>query len=408
MLKHTKLALAIFALSLLIIFSFWNFNLDLSAKAQNSLSTETKELLSSLHEPLVITSYSQDTEFNTKLNRLAMQYKAELPNLRFEISRLLKDELHMPNPKITDSNISVLYDGKVEHSKFSTAEINEQHLSALINRAINKQQHWLAFSSGHDEANIYASDDLGLSNFNQDLQTQGFKTITLDLAKEQMIPKNVSLLIIANPSTDFLNLEKSLITNYIKQGGKVLWLAEPASATSALIQELFGIKVGKLALEDPKSTRLGSPHPAIKIMQDHPNHPINAELRTYNILPWSAELNIDNLADQWQAQSFLALNNKTIGLSLESTIASAQRIAIIADGGFMLNKYYRNPGNAKVLAATINWLLAQNIIFTNQSTIADLSYKVSEYQFYFYATLLTIILPLLFLAIPRVKMLAGR
>ena len=89
----------------------------------------------------------------------------------------------------------------------------------------------------------------------------------LDLLIKGSIPEDASLLVIASPQKDILESEVEIITKYINNGGKILWLNDPTGTNLNLsnfqkILDLFGAKFdeGIILEQDANKMALSAPN----------------------------------------------------------------------------------------------------------------------------------------------------
>jgi len=428
MLKKTALSGAIL---ILMVLSFTklasNYYWDITQNKINTLTRESAALVSSLEEPLVIQVYSPNIEILNSAAAILAPYKKE--------SRLVSIELHegLINPELvstlkisSDHNVVVSYKQHQRSLAINLTDFNEQQMSTLIQRVVNNTSHWLVFLTGHQEAETTDASPLGLSNFASLCAEQGMHIAHLNLAQQQSIPDNTSTLIIVNPQHDLLALEKSLIHRYLAHGGNLLWFTEPDSNVKSFIQEEFGIKLSKGVVIDPQSTKLGSPHPALKIILNHNENPITKDLKTAILLPWSGDLDISRRTNNWQPEVFLSTNEHTwtyagqstqdldlmaknkekagplnIGVALTRTINSKQqRSMVIADSTFISNKYIALYANSQLANNIVSWVPNDPQHFAFSPTPArDLHYQPGNFDIFLFRYGFTIILPLLLIGV---------
>lgn len=90
---------------------------------------------------------------------------------------------------------------------------------------------------------------------------------TLDLLVTGKIPDDTSLIIIGSPTKDFMDQEVEILTNYINQGGKILWMNDPVLSEEKFpnmqkILDLFGASFqdGIILEQDETKMALQSPN----------------------------------------------------------------------------------------------------------------------------------------------------
>lgn len=85
------------------------------------------------------------------------------------------------------------------------------------------------FTSGHGELDLQNfTSAQGISRLQDELKSRNIKVSTLNLASQNKVPENASLLIIPGPKTRFLPQEQELLKTYLRRSsGRLLVLLEP-------------------------------------------------------------------------------------------------------------------------------------------------------------------------------------
>jgi ABC-type uncharacterized transport system involved in gliding motility auxiliary subunit len=114
---------------------------------------------------------------------------------------------------------------------FTEAPLTQEQLTNAIVR-VNQPKRYVYFLTGHGEYAIDSKDDQGLSTLVRLLDSNNFESRSLMLAVAKEIPLDCSVLIIAGPKTDLTKAENDTIENYLKKGGRVLFLIENVIVTT--------------------------------------------------------------------------------------------------------------------------------------------------------------------------------
>ena len=122
--------------------------------------------------------------------------------------------------KVIDANEMYTYDSMT----YETIDITEQKLTnAILDVTIAKKPQ-VYFLTGHGEYGISSSSYM--YRLAQSITNEVNDVNTLDLLLSDM-PETCDVLVIANPTKDFSELEAEKIQNYINNGGKIVWLQDP-------------------------------------------------------------------------------------------------------------------------------------------------------------------------------------
>lgn len=137
-----------------------------------------------------------------------------------------------------------LYNDNMKHP-------SETEITAAIKRFVVKSPQ-IGFLTGHGERRINRSRDTDYSgwvnnkSFRHSLLNQGLDGRALDLTKIDNIPKEISLIIIADPKKPFTEKDNKILGEYIARGGNMIIAGEPKrrDILNPFIEQ-FGVKMGK-------------------------------------------------------------------------------------------------------------------------------------------------------------------
>lgn len=405
------------------------YSWDITQNNANTLTKSSQQLIDSLDEMVTITVYSPEMEMLNTCDAVLTMFKKYSPKIQASLQQTILEPRQAAQYKVTTENVLMLKYKDVQQAvDIRLNEVSEQQISSLLQQVINYANNWLVFLSGHQEADPLDKGEFGLSGFANIFAQQGMHIATLNLAQTQAIPHNTALLVVANPQQDFLPIEKSLLHQYLCNGGKLLWFTEPDSPITAMLAEEFGLKPSKGVAIDPESLRLGSPHPALKILTQYPEHAINKDLTTATIFPWSAHLKVLYQANDWEQTAFLTTSAQTwtyngpaakdlellskykenigplnLGFALsrqKQDQQQEQRALVIGDSSFMINKYLNFYANAQLATNIVKWTQqdAQVLIF-NTPPLKDLSYYPSKLDQFMYKYVFTLVMPLILIGV---------
>lgn len=234
----TMLILILLAVFIIVNIVFANLDIapiDFTKEQLYSLSDESKEQIKNVEQN--VTMYFFGYEENETAVILAKQYEdindkitvqlintSERPDLAAQYGVTTNAQLvavqSSQRYKIIDASDMYTFDS----TTYQTIDITEQKLTnAILDVTIAKKPQ-IYFLTGHGE---YGIDDSGeaamLATY---IENDVNDVNTLDLLSVDM-PETCDILIIANPTSDFTDLETEKIQNYINAGGKIIWLQDP-------------------------------------------------------------------------------------------------------------------------------------------------------------------------------------
>lgn len=242
-LKQTSLTIALVAiiLCMFIVINavFQNIDiqpLDFTQQKMFSLSDESKEQVKKVEQNVTVYFFGYTDESSAVV--LGKQYHnvnekidvqvvnaSERPDLAAEYGITGSDQLvavaSSQRYKAIAPNEMYTYD----QTSAETIDITEQKLTNAILDVTIISKPKVYFLKGHGEYGVASAQDfyytLGQYIVNDVNDVDG-----LDLLSSE-IPETCDVLVIANPTKDFTDVEKSKIDTYINNGGKIIWLQDP-------------------------------------------------------------------------------------------------------------------------------------------------------------------------------------
>lgn len=341
---------------------------------RHTLSKTTQSILTQCKHPVELTLYSQNIDTHHQIKILIEHYQLFNSNIQFHW------EPHAFNEENGSFQALVVqYGDQQKIINLDIVNLDENQLTSALFKLHRKSNQWVVFLQGHDEPSPFASSNRDYQLFRLALENQGLKVQQLNLHTTPFIPENTQVLIIAAPKSTLMPKEEELIANFIANGKDVLWLIDPHSPAMPLLNNLFEISPLPGTIVDLHGQHLGTPHPAITIIDQYPLLPFQAP-QTLSAFPWSVALS-QYKHHTWQSQPLLItheltwthigdLNGKIafdpekevagpllLGLSLTRTIANQQqRVVIIGNSRFLSNGAIENYGNLAFGLGLLNWL----------------------------------------------------
>ena len=240
--KDTVLTLALvlilIAVFLLINLVFINLDLtpiDFTAEKLYTLSDESKEQVANIEQNVTLHFFGYDEEdtavtlakqYNDTNDKITIQLinTSERPDLAAQYGVGTDSQLvavqSSQRYKIIDSSEMYTFDS----STYQTIDITEQKLTNAILDVTIAQKPQIYFLTGHGEYGIDSS--LPMEQLKVYIENDVNDVNSLDLLTSDM-PETCDVLVIANPTSDFTDLETEKIQNYINTGGNIMWLQDP-------------------------------------------------------------------------------------------------------------------------------------------------------------------------------------
>ena len=408
-----------------------NNQFDWTGNARHTLSDSTLKTLQSLPSDITLDVYvSPDYQYRTAVIDLIDRYQRHADTLSVQvIDPAFSPDLVRQHNIQQQGEIIVSRGDQVQH----VLDLSEQSLTNALISVSRQRQQWLVFIEGHGERSLFEQNNFSLNTWRQQLESKGFKLHAQNLVQTPELPDNTAAVVIASPTSDWLPGEVAIISDFVDQGGNLLWLADPeqTSSLSALAEQL-GIEFVTGTVLDPTSLRLGLEDPRFVLISDYANHPIgkataNVSLMADAVAIEQTELHPDSdwhytnlLNSQTSAwaesnafdetdidiQDFNAGADVAGPLSLGMILTrprsgsdTEQRIAVIGDSDFVSNAYIGNAANLDLAMAMANWLAADDeLIEIPVKTSIGTQLELSRSQSMIIGFGFLLVIPLLLLA----------
>lgn len=367
---------------------------DWTARGRASLSEESRAVLGKLDGPVEVISYaSPQSGLRQTVAAFVARYGALKPDLRLRFIDPAQDPAAMRELGITvDGALIVHFNGREQRLD----ELSERSLSNALERLARGGERIVAFVTGDGErqADGHANADLGM--FIGQLESRGLRAVPLNFAQVQAVPQHTDLLVLASPSVPLPPGAVNALTNYLADGGNLLWLTEPDNADLGLrpLATALGVQVLPGVLVDGGGSALGLKDPRMIALGDYPAHEITSGFRMTTLFPQAAALAqvsgtawatvpfLRSGAQSWtEFQPITNDGSSTIrhdadagelkgpldfGFALSrlspSPAKSVQRAVVIGDGDFLSNTFLGNGGNRALGERIFDWLLGDDAL----------------------------------------------
>jgi len=407
----------------------YSFSVDLTANQRNSLSQPTQRLLQSLERPVKVTAFiSPVNEMKQALDTLFQRYRDMQPLVEYESINpdLVPDLLRQFNIQ-RDGEVVIEVDGRSENLN----QVTESAITNAIARLMRQGDRWLVFLEGHGERDPYGQANHDVQLFAARLSQKGFHIETTNLMQTTGIPNNTDVLVIADSATELLPGELDMISDYVRQGGNLLWLADvhPQNPLDRLTEELE-LEFLPGVIVDPSTQLLGLSRVDFALVADYPRHAITTAIDSLSLFPRAKAMQfVAAEQSDWEAVPLLVTQPRSwnesgelkgeisqgdqadesagphnIGYSLTRSLQQengelkTQRIVVSGDADFLSNQYLGNGSNLALGLNMINWLSHDdNLIAISPKTAVDTQLQLSPNSQLLIASLFLLVLPALLL-----------
>ncbi|MEK7302350.1 MAG: Gldg family protein [Pseudomonadota bacterium] len=191
---------------------------DVSQNGRNSLSKASIEILQKLQGPVQVTAYAteQHVQFGG-IRKIITEFVALYQRAKPDLSLTFIDPAEQPKLAQeagvqVNGEMVITFNQRREH----LTVINEQAFSNVLMRLARAEDKLIIALSGHGERRLDGSANYDLGEFGRQLRANGFNSQPLNLAIEQDVPANASMLMIASPQTDLLEGEVDKLSSVVE------------------------------------------------------------------------------------------------------------------------------------------------------------------------------------------------
>ena len=359
-----------------------------------SLSAESRAVLATLHGPVEIVSYANpQSDLRHTIAGFVERYQRAKSDLSLRFVDPQQDPAAMRELGITvDGALILHYQGREQRLD----ELSERSLTNALERLARGGERIVAFVSGDGERRPNDKGNADLGTFVAQLEGRGMRAVPLNFAQVTAVPQHTDLVVLASPELALPDGAVKALTDYVTNGGNLLWLSEPSNDDLHLqpLADALGVRVLPGVLVDGQGAALGLKDPRMLALGDYPPHAITRGFTLTTLFPQVSALALASRTD-WKVAPFLRSSAqswtefKPIDNAQSSTIqydASAgelkgpldfgfalsrlspspdkaeQRVVVIGDGDFLSNSFLGNGGNRALGERIFDWLLGDDAL----------------------------------------------
>ncbi|HUP86554.1 MAG TPA: Gldg family protein [Acidimicrobiales bacterium] len=402
--------------------------LDLTQDRTLTLSSETKEILRRVREPVRVTVFLDRADpTRVVAPTLLSRYRRLNPHISFRLRDPQSSPAEMRRLGVDPSfgGLAVDIGGEIEVAPSAT----EQDITAALARGLRGAASELCVSTGHGENDQNSSAPEGLAMAAQTLRDNGYLLRSVDLLTTTSLPSSCAGLLIASPTSP-LGASSFVVASYLDAGGRAVVLLDPASTIDlADVLGPYGLATARgLVLEGDAGDRF-SDDPFRPVVHDYRSgNPIVRRLAPTFFPAAQAIVVHDDAAVPGLSVTGLAYTSKLSFLETEPSVVEfdpakdlAGPIAIVAaadrssavDGGvhrtrlvvvgdvdFATNDFVGEAANGELLVRSVDWVTLEESAVTVSSNVGRVrELHLTEGRLGYLRMLSTGILPALFLVL---------
>jgi len=426
----TALTIAILVIGILVLLNFLNFRhhkrVDLSANKQFELSDQTQKVLKNLQQPIQILGFFQDEPGATQFQSLMKEYRYVSPKVETRVVDPQKDPGSVQQYHVQRNGQVVLVNGpKTE----TIDQADEEKITNAIIKITRKGEKTVYFLTGHGEKGINDSGPHGFSAVKDAITKQNYQVKEYNLAQENKLPDDASVIVSAGPKVDFFPNEVDLLNKHMAAGGKFLLLADPQTEFKLPdFVATYGLSLsGKVVIDASGIGQFLNLGPAVPLVADYGDHPITKELGNVMSFFTTAQ-NVKQVASSagYQTTRLFSTSRQSwaetkleggevsfnegedergpldLGAVATKSVSGAQptptggaekqqdkesRLVVIGDSDFASNGYARAASNLDVMLNSVSWLAEDTDLIAvrpkeAENRMVNLSFQQSKLIFW--------------------------
>jgi ABC-type uncharacterized transport system involved in gliding motility auxiliary subunit len=379
----------------------YKIRVDLTKDARYTLSDQTIKIIKSLKQDLeAIAFYRSDERTRQAMHDLLQEYSYYSPKFNVRFVDPDRNPTEAVKYRITSYRTTLLKYGDKE--EIIGTESENRITNAMI-RLLSEEKKVIYFTKGHGEKRIDSKAGDGYNLVVEAIKRENHEVRDLLLMKATKVPDDAAVLVISGPGTNFLESELNKISDYVKQGGRVLFMLDPGGA-NGLIEYLsqYGFEVGRDLIIDKLSQVYGANYLTPVVVQYHANHPITRGFELATFFPAARSVHIKEELSKgrydlaktsdksWavtgelteEQLTFDADKHKRGPISLaavaavevvieekkteagEESLKKWGKIVVLGDSDLVSNTHLKLAGNKDFFLNTLNWLAEENVLIS--------------------------------------------
>lgn len=397
-----------------------------------SLSAESRAVLATLHGPVDIVSYANPQgDLRHTVAGFVERYQRAKPDLTLRFVDPQQDPAAMRELGITvDGALILHYQGREQRLD----ELSERSLTNALEKLARGGERIVAFVSGDGERRPDDKGNADLGMFMAQMEGRGMRAVPLNFAQVTAVPQHTDLVVLASPELALPDGAVKALSDYVANGGNLLWLSEPTNDDLHLqpLADTLGIRILPGVLVDGQGAALGLKDPRMLALGDYPQHAITRGFQLTTLFPQVSALAMAARTD-WKVAPLLRSSAqswtefKPIDNTQSSSIAydasagelkgpldfgfalsrlspspdkAEQRVVVIGDGDFLSNTFLGNGGNRALGERIFDWLLGDDALVNLPPRGApDRVLQITQAQLSVVTLGFLIVLPLLLLLV---------
>ncbi|MFO7857846.1 MAG: DUF4350 domain-containing protein [Ectothiorhodospiraceae bacterium] len=355
---------------------------DWSTSGRGELHEASRDVLERLDGGVELTAFVRpDSPLAQHARRLAQRYQRHAPRLRYRaVNPGARSDLVERFGIDRQGQLVVSYQGRHER----VAVPSESRVTEALAELLAAGDGRVAFAMGFGERDLQGEANADLGRFGDHLKEQGYSLKRVDdLAAG--VPSDSDLLVIADPRLEWPRGQQEAVTEWLDQGGNLLWLADSGDGDRmGFLADTLGVRLPQGRVVEPRAeAMLGVDDSRLLALAEYPEHAALEGLGAVSLLSgvrvvepgdhpgeWASQVLLRSAERHWRDRSadsddpaFSGDDGDERGpmplgvtLSRATDAGGEQRVAVVGDADFLANAYLGNGANQDLGTRVVDWL----------------------------------------------------
>jgi ABC-type uncharacterized transport system involved in gliding motility auxiliary subunit len=280
---------------------------DLTQEKLNSLSDQSKKVLSSLKSDVTVKIFYKGSDALGERQQARQAFEIYQENsshfkvdyINAYVNNMLAQEYLASLPDRDQQGVFVFIDHDGKKIRVQEPYGEEQITQALV-KATRRGERKIYFIEGHGERELDSESQQGLKAFKQEMESASYQVATLNLYDKAEIPGDAAMVAIIGPKQPYLDNEIAVLKKYVQGGGKLLLALDPGENQnlSQLARQLgVDFKNNYVINLDPLTRQASATALGIEFDRTSPITSPLLEGKTLTLFDLSSELEVEKTKD---------------------------------------------------------------------------------------------------------------
>lgn len=429
-----------------------NTKFDLTSNKKYSISDKTKAALQKLNKDVEINALLDVSNMNLnddtkQIKEVLSQYEKVSSHIKVKyidpdknpglvssidpsgLKDLVKGDFVVKcGKKVKKVSISELVQTTLDQNQQPTGTefTGEQAFTGAIRYVISDKTPVVYFTEGHGEGKL----DTEYTFLKKQLETNNYEVKSINMVTGTSVPQDAEILIVASPQSDMSSVEKDKVGEYLKNGGKAVFLFDylDKSTKFSEFEDLlknFNVGLNYDRVKETDSKRYYPKNPTVVLLDTQKSNVIRGLQSEQVLLANSRSINVlKNNKDYITVTSLLKTSPTAVGEQIDKTNgkdlngpldigvavenkggSKISKVIVLGNGYFVNDRAYQTYGqqgfatNNDFFLRSLNWMMDKkdDVIIESKSNEVPRMNIPSESQAWIITGILVIALPLIIL-----------